>query len=114
MIKVEEDECERWVLCGDYEHNDGQGGAALMPLLDNGKYKSSVQAGSVEAWSDDPSTGAQFSITTEVMKSRTGYYLGKVVDGLEVVVAAYKHHPISEVIVVDCGVVLWKDGGAVG
>ncbi|KAG0723813.1 hypothetical protein GWK47_041885 [Chionoecetes opilio] len=33
---------------------------------------------------------------------------GKVVGGLEVVVAAVQHRPITEVSVVDCGAVLWE------
>ena len=117
MFTAGDDGCWRGVEGGDYEHNDGEGGAALLPHLDSVQYQSSIQAGSVCGWSSDLSKGAQFIIITKVMESFTHYSFGKVVDGLEVVAAAYKHRPITEVTVVDCGVVLWSgdDGaGAVG
>ena len=106
----------RGVRGGDYEYNNGKGGAALLPDLNNIKYESSCQAGSVCGWSSGPSVGAQFFIITEVMESINGCPFGQVVDGLEGVLAAHKHCPITEVTVVDCGVVLWAndDGGAVG
>ena len=117
LFKASKDWWERWVDGGDYEHNDGQGGAALLPHLNSVHYRLSCQAGSVRACSYGLSQGAQFRITTQVMKPMTGYYFGKVVEGLEVVAAAHKHCPITEVTVVNCGVVLWSgdDGaGAVG
>ena len=99
---------------GDYQYNTGEGGAALLPHLNSGQYMSSVQAGSVWGCSSHASKGAQFFIITKVKQSRNGHPFGKVVDGLEVVAAAYKHHTITEVTVVDCGVLLWEDGGVVG
>ena len=92
---------------GDYQCNNGLGGAALLPHLDSVKYKSSRQAGDVRGCPSNPVVGAQFGIVTKVMQSCNGYPFGKVVDGLEVVAAAHQHRPITEVIVVDCGVVLW-------
>ena len=95
------------VMAGDYDYNNGQGGAALLPGLDSVRYQSSREAGDVCVYSYDSFRGAQFIIITKVTGPLNDYPFGKVVDGLEVVVAAYKHHPITEVNVVDCGVVLW-------
>ena len=113
LIKAGDYGLWRWMRGGDYEYNNGKGGASLLPHLNSVQYESSVQAGSVLGYSSHPSKGAQFRIFTEVMESFDGYPFGKVVDGLEVVLAAHKHRPITEVTVVDCGIVLWEDGGAV-
>ncbi|XP_069193782.1 uncharacterized protein [Procambarus clarkii] len=97
-----------YVAGGDYESNDGKGGAPLLPDL-QGQYRESGRAGAVWAryvlggpWS------AQFVITT---RDRQGGHhwprvFGDVVSGLDVVRAAVNHSDITEVTVVDCGVVL--------
>ncbi|XP_069181287.1 peptidyl-prolyl cis-trans isomerase-like [Procambarus clarkii] len=96
------------VMGGDYESNDGKGGASLLPDL-QGQYRRSGQAGAVLCF-DEPGgpTSAQFTITT---RDRQGsdqwfYVFGDVVSGLDVVRAAVNHSDITEVTVVDCGVVL--------
>ena len=50
------------------------------------------------------------TITTRALQDDTVYddVFGEVVEGLEVVAAAAQHSPINEVVVVDCGVVLWQ------
>ncbi|XP_069180681.1 tripartite motif-containing protein 59-like isoform X2 [Procambarus clarkii] len=103
------------VVGGDYEINDGHGGAPLLPDL-RGQYRQSRQAGAVRSWSvmvsrwwplGDP-TSAQFVITTR--DRQAGHQgpgvFGDVVSGLDVVRAAVNHSDITEVTVVDCGVVL--------
>ena len=99
-----------FVRGGDY---DGRGGAALLPGLDNGGCWASGQAGAV-CWPkksiDNPAQrGAQFAITTRDREAGMRYnsVFGEVVQGLDVFVAAAQHHPINDVTVVDCGVVLW-------
>lgn len=92
---------------GDYEHNNGKGGAALLPDLDKVEYRKPCRAGDVFWYRGDP--GALFIIMTRNWKvpatgARRVY--GEVVSGLEGLVAAAQHHPITDVTVVDCGVVL--------
>lgn len=94
---------------GDYESNNGNGGAALLPGPDEGEYQSSVRAGSV--WGcggNDPARSAQFAISTKERTDRCQWsgVFGEVVHGLDVIAAAARHHNIREVTVVDCGVVL--------
>ncbi|XP_069181128.1 peptidyl-prolyl cis-trans isomerase 3-like [Procambarus clarkii] len=103
--KGEQREC---VVGGDYESNDGKGGAPLLPDL-QGQYRRSGRAGTVraryETWRP---RSAQFAILT--MDRQDGYQwpdvFGDVVSGLDVVRAAVNHSDITEVTVVDCGVVL--------
>lgn len=94
---------------GDYESNNGQGGASLFPGPDEGDYQNTVRAGSVWAcgW-NDAARSAQFAISTKDRTDRctwTGVF-GEVVHGLDVIAAAARHQNIQEVTVVDCGVVL--------
>ncbi|XP_069182313.1 peptidyl-prolyl cis-trans isomerase-like [Procambarus clarkii] len=97
-----------WVKGGDYESNDGAGGAPLLPDL-QGRYRESRRAGAVLCCDDlGGPRSAQFFITT---RDRQDGYLwshvfGDVVSGLDVVRAAVNHSDITEVTVVDCGVVL--------
>ncbi|XP_063854473.1 uncharacterized protein LOC135096690 isoform X3 [Scylla paramamosain] len=97
------------VVGGDYQTGDGRGGAALLPHLDQGEYWQSGKAGTVLwRWRGDPARGAQFIIITrDIQRDRVwpGVF-GQVVRGLEVVQEAARHRPITEVIVVQCGVVL--------
>ncbi|XP_069193347.1 peptidyl-prolyl cis-trans isomerase-like [Procambarus clarkii] len=93
---------------GDYESNDGVGGAPLLPDL-QGQYRESGQAGAVLAWGGlrGPRC-AQFAIATRDRQvgDRWSCVFGDVVSGLDVVRAAVNHSDITEVTVVDCGVVL--------
>ncbi|XP_069177532.1 peptidyl-prolyl cis-trans isomerase G-like [Procambarus clarkii] len=104
-----------WVAGGDYESNDGKGGASLLPDL-QGQYRESGRAGAVVSragtvwslWGPGSPSSAQFAITT---RDRQGGHhwscvFGDVVSGLDVVRAAVNHSNIREVTVVDCGVVL--------
>ncbi|XP_069176992.1 uncharacterized protein [Procambarus clarkii] len=93
---------------GDYESNDGEGGAPLLPFL-QGQYRESGRAGAV--WSRYVLGGprsAQFAIITRDLQGghQWPYVFGDVVSGLDVVRAAVNHSDITEVTVVDCGVVL--------
>ncbi|XP_069180690.1 uncharacterized protein [Procambarus clarkii] len=104
-----------YVVGGDYESNDGKGGAPLLPDL-QGQYRQSRQAGAVwsgsvvAAWCWPPGgpTSALFAIATRVHQAgpQWPYVFGDVVSGLDVVRAAVNHSDITEVTVVDCGVVL--------
>ncbi|XP_045114393.1 LOW QUALITY PROTEIN: probable peptidyl-prolyl cis-trans isomerase ARB_01071 [Portunus trituberculatus] len=100
---------------GDYETNDGEGGAALLPRLHQGDYWRSGKAGAVWwPWGCVDARGAQFGITTRDCRPRGGGVdddddddvFGEVVRGLEVVQEAAQHRPITEVTVVQCGVLL--------
>ncbi|XP_069180692.1 uncharacterized protein [Procambarus clarkii] len=97
------------VVGGDYESNDGKGGAPLLPDL-RGQYRESGQAGAVGSWWGLPGgpTSAQFVIATRDRQAGHlwPYVFGDVVSGLDVVRAAVNHSDITEVTVVDCGVVL--------
>ncbi|XP_063882587.1 uncharacterized protein LOC135112258 isoform X2 [Scylla paramamosain] len=98
------------VVGGDYQTGDGRGGAALLPHLDQGEYWQSGKAGAVWwwRWRGDPARGAQFSITTRGVQRGSIWcgVFGQVVRGLEVVQEAAQHRPVTEVTVVQCGVVL--------
>ena len=62
----------------------------------------------MRGWWRDPSRGAQFGIITQDCPPRSivPNVFGKVVRGLEVVVAAARHRPITDVTVAECGVLL--------
>lgn len=90
------------VYGGDYQNNNGTGGAALLPGLELGEYWRSGWAGAV--WGSNALFGI---ITINCHYGDTyGSVFGEVVSGLDVMVAAARHSPIQEVTVVDCGV-LW-------
>nr|XP_045591169.1 uncharacterized protein LOC123753223 [Procambarus clarkii] len=93
---------------GDYESNDGEGGAALLPDLQE-QYWESDRAGAVcSRYGPGGPTSAQFTITTRDLQDGLQWprVFGDVVSGLDVVRAAVNHSDITEVTVVDCGVVL--------
>ncbi|XP_069180547.1 uncharacterized protein [Procambarus clarkii] len=98
-----------WVVGGDYKSNDGKGGAPLLPDL-QGQYRESGQAGAVlsRCWPLGGPRSAQFIITTRDRQGGDQWsgVFGDVVSGLDVVRAAVNHSNITEVTVVDCGVVL--------
>ncbi|XP_063868210.1 peptidyl-prolyl cis-trans isomerase B-like [Scylla paramamosain] len=97
------------VVGGDYQTGDGTGGAALLPCLYQGEYRESGKAGTVWClWRGDPARGAQFNITTRDVQRGSVWHgvFGQVVRGLEVVQEAARYRPITEVTVVQCGVVL--------
>nr|XP_045586685.1 peptidyl-prolyl cis-trans isomerase-like [Procambarus clarkii] len=96
------------VMGGDYESNDGEGGASLLPDL-QGQYRWSGRAGAVWSWyRPGGPKSAQFTIATRDRQDggQWSYVFGDVVSGLDVVRAAVNHSDITEVTVVDCGVVL--------
>ncbi|XP_069180709.1 peptidyl-prolyl cis-trans isomerase-like [Procambarus clarkii] len=98
------------VVGGDYESNDGKGGAPLLPDL-QGQYRQSGQAGAVRSgcWPlGEGLRSAQFVIITRDLQAGQQWpgVFGDVVSGLDVVRAAVNHSDITEVTVVDCGVVL--------
>nr|XP_053647554.1 uncharacterized protein LOC128699071 [Cherax quadricarinatus] len=103
------DEPGEYVRGGDYQYNNGRGGAALFSHQDDHQYQKSSSAGAVWSarwWGSLQS--AQFCITTRDLTDGRQWYgvFGKVVKGLEVVKAAVNHSDITEVTVVDSGVVL--------
>nr|XP_045590885.1 peptidyl-prolyl cis-trans isomerase-like [Procambarus clarkii] len=96
----------KWVEGGDYESNDGWGGAPLLPDL-QGQYRESGRAGAVlSLWGLGGPWSAQFGIITRDDQEQWSDVFGDVVSGLDVVRAAVNHSDITEVTVVDCGVVL--------
>ncbi|XP_069193065.1 uncharacterized protein [Procambarus clarkii] len=93
---------------GDYESNDGEGGAALLPDLQE-QYWESDRAGAVcSRYGPGGPKSAQFAIITRDHQDGLQWprCIGDVVSGLDVVRAAVNHSNITEVTVVDCGVVL--------
>nr|XP_053636902.1 uncharacterized protein LOC128691938 isoform X2 [Cherax quadricarinatus] len=104
--KGEPGECVRG---GDYQYNNGSGGAPLLSHQRNHQYQKSGSAGAVWSW-DHPWSGnsAQFVISTrDCIDGRPWFRVfGEVVSGLDVVRAAVNHSNITKVTVVDCGVVL--------
>ncbi|XP_069161656.1 peptidyl-prolyl cis-trans isomerase-like [Procambarus clarkii] len=109
LLRVfEKDEPGESVVGGDYESNDGEGGAPLLPDL-QGQYRESGRAGAVRARGGPRGPrSAQFAITTRDLQDGDQWsrVFGDVVSGLDVVRAAVNHSDITEVTVVDCGVVL--------
>ncbi|XP_069161665.1 uncharacterized protein [Procambarus clarkii] len=101
-------EPREFVEGGDYESNDGEGGAPLLPDL-QGQYRGSGRAGPVLCCDDpgDPRS-AQFAITTRDLQGgrQWSYVFGHVVSGLDVLRAAVNHSDITEVTVVDCAATL--------
>ncbi|XP_069193072.1 uncharacterized protein [Procambarus clarkii] len=95
------------VYGGDYESNDGRGGAPLLPHME-GQYPESGRAGAVCCRWLGSVRSAQFAITTKDRQDGHQYsgVFGEVVSGLDVVRAAVNHSDVTEVTVVDCGVVL--------
>ncbi|XP_069182317.1 peptidyl-prolyl cis-trans isomerase-like [Procambarus clarkii] len=101
-------EARECVVGGDYESNDGEGGAPLLPDL-QGQYRGSGRAGAVWArYGQGGPWSAQFTITTRDRQDGHQWpdVFGDVVSGLDVVRAAVNHSDIREVTVLDCGVVL--------
>ncbi|XP_069181109.1 peptidyl-prolyl cis-trans isomerase-like [Procambarus clarkii] len=93
---------------GDYESNDGEGGASLLPHLQE-QYRESDRAGAVcSRYGPGGPKSAQFAIITRDHQDghQWARCIGDVVSGLDVVRAAVNHSDITEVTVVDCGVVL--------
>lgn len=98
-----------WIWGGDYSHDTGEGGAALLRNLDWGAYRRSSRVGDV--WGEyggDLSRGAQFGINTSSWVHGQMFYgaFGEVVSGLAVLREAAQQDDVRRVTVVDCGVVL--------
>ncbi|XP_063856166.1 uncharacterized protein LOC135097961 isoform X2 [Scylla paramamosain] len=105
---IDEGQPEESVVGGDYQKDNGREVAALLPYLYQVEYWQLGNAGAVWCWRDDHARGAQFNITTGNMQHADDWHnvFGQVVRGLEVVQEAAQHRPITEVTVVQCGVVL--------
>ncbi|XP_066951492.1 uncharacterized protein [Macrobrachium rosenbergii] len=99
-----------FVRGGDYQHNNGTGGASLLPgLKRGGEYWRRQVSGSVMAagsWGD--ACSAQFIISTRNPGSaqRDDTIFGQVEDGLPVLNAAIKDGRITRVNVTDCGIMI--------
>lgn len=93
---------------GDYECNDGSGGAPILSGIVSNKVMLPCAEGLVSGkWHSSESSSTKFGITT---KKHEGYVwvrvFGKVESGLEVVRAAAEVGDVGLVSVVDCGVVV--------
>ncbi|KAK8741426.1 hypothetical protein OTU49_002215 [Cherax quadricarinatus] len=98
---------EEGVLAGDYEHNNGNGGAALQPGLASSQCSGKWTEGTVAGRREDDETAAQFYIITRANAGSVGQaVLGQVESGLGVVRSAVSLRDIRQVSVIDCGVVL--------
>ncbi|XP_069158152.1 uncharacterized protein [Procambarus clarkii] len=97
-----------YIVGGDYEFNDGKGGASLLPDL-QGETLECGESGAVwSPWGLGSARSAQFSITTRDVACGRKWprVFGHVENGLELVRLAVRLKDIREVTVVDCGVVL--------
>ncbi|XP_068239808.1 uncharacterized protein [Palaemon carinicauda] len=101
------------VHTGDYKHNNGTGGAPVYPgiKVNDDRYSSPLIPGIVWAThdTDDGSKLSQFSITTGTCEAREFKYqrvFGLVEQGLDIVRAATEVDDITNVEIVDCGIVL--------
>ncbi|CAL4063813.1 unnamed protein product [Meganyctiphanes norvegica] len=92
---------------GDYENNDGTGGAAFIDGIENGGiYERDIVAGLIVSWPEEWRRGS-FEIFLENnpgQKDLTGF--GQVISGLAVLKSASRHKPITDVIIEDCGLVV--------
>lgn len=95
---------------GDYEMDDGEGGAALVRgLTTGGEYRRPWTAGTVEGlWWKGDAQGAQFLIYTRDNPGKVcERAFGVVERGLGVLVRAINRYPdIKQVKVTDCGLVI--------
>lgn len=94
---------------GDYEHNDGTGGAPLVEGLTNGgAYLREAQEGLlVGAHAGQTERLAVFGIILSPWPGRqTDTAFGIVTSGLGTLRSAARHCPISDVVVENCGVVI--------
>ncbi|XP_068207622.1 uncharacterized protein [Palaemon carinicauda] len=100
-----------FVRGGDYQYNNGTGGASLLPDLGRGgEYWRQQVSGSVMAagsWGD--ACSAQFIISTKspgLLAQRDDTIFGQVENGLEVLNAAISETRITQVNVTDCGIMI--------
>ena len=96
-------------MCGgrDIKSCNGEGGAALLPHLDQGKYWESNKAGAVGwCWWDNTTRTTQFSITARGWENGGVWpgVFGEVVHGLDVVKEVVREAPFATVR--ECGVLL--------
>lgn len=96
--------CEEYVKGGDYEYNNGEGGASLLDHPEI-KFRTSDKAGSVLI-PKNRNMGSQFLITTRDTDSLWIEVIGDVESGLEVIREAVTLSDITQATVVDCGVVV--------
>ena len=94
---------------GDYENNDGTGGAALVENVATGgeHLHQAVPGLLVGAHSDQRHRLAVFGvILTPWFDHKTDTAFGTVTSGLAMLRAAAGHDPITEVLVLDCGLMV--------
>lgn len=96
------------LIGGNYLTDYGVGGAALLPDLGQGVHWRPGRAGDVMwGWGGDPACSAHFCIFTRNCLPDIPYpVFGEVVRGMEVVVEAALHRPITDVTVLQCGVLI--------
>ncbi|KAK8720573.1 hypothetical protein OTU49_013235, partial [Cherax quadricarinatus] len=95
------------VTGGDYQHNNGKGGAPLLSDQQD-EYRESGKVGAVSSpWWQGSHFSTQFTIITrDATYNQYSNIFGEVESGMNVLRAAVDHSNIKEVTVVDCGVVL--------
>ncbi|ROT72612.1 uncharacterized protein [Penaeus vannamei] len=94
---------------GDYEHNDGTGGAAIMDgLLSGGVYHREAVAGLVVGAhaSQAERLGVFGIILTEWPGNKTDTGFGLVTSGLGTLKSAARHKPVTDVTIENCGLVI--------
>lgn len=102
-----------YIIAGDYECNDGTGGAHILQGH-LGKYRKSDQAGAVFGWYTlGGEKGAQFAILTKDGMRKDGKkyinVFGEVENtgsGMQNLRLAAQYSNINDVLITDCGVLL--------
>ncbi|KAK4327958.1 hypothetical protein Pmani_001578 [Petrolisthes manimaculis] len=94
---------------GDYENNDGTGGAALLEgITDAGDYLKEAAPGLVVgAKSTQRHRLAAFGVILSSWSGhKTDTAFGEVSSGLAILTAATHHSPLTDVVVEDCGLII--------
>lgn len=94
---------------GDYENNDGTGGAAVLDgIVDAGDHLQEAAPGLVVgAKSTQYHRLAAFGVILSPWSGhRTDTAFGEVSSGLAILTAAVHHSPITDVVVEDCGLII--------
>lgn len=91
---------------GDYEFDDGNGGAPLLPDL-HWSYRKTGAAGSVWGrWEAEGPRSAQFAITTRACHGTIPRVFGMVEEGMNVLKQAINVLGRKRVTIDECGVVV--------
>ena len=95
---------------GDYEANDGTAGRNIITgIQSGGVYRAEIATGLVAGWPDEEKCRlGSFNI---YLRQCPGAYddhsFGIVTSGLDVLRSVAKHHPVTDSLVIDCGIAIY-------